>query len=151
MKTLSIFLFSMAFSFFHPEHIAEYTYQIHDGQLNLKFVIEKAEIDNFNFNSDCSIQLMTALCLTKYLNDKSQLKINGEEVDFKLKDSYTEKEYLIINLSAKITALPIKELTIINNCFYEFNPKFKNRMILDIAKFQKSYLLTNKKNSIHLK
>lgn len=150
MKILTFFLCILSYSFFHPEHIAEYNYQLTDNQLNLKFVIEKSEIDSFNFDSDCNVELMTALCLTKYLNKKSRLEINGEIVNLKLHDSYIEKGHLVINLNAKLTSTFIRELTIINNCFYEFNPKFKNRMILDIAKFQKSYLLTNKKNRINL-
>jgi len=151
MKILSLFLCFLSFSFSHPEHIAEYKYQLIDDQLTLKFVIEKAEIDHFNFDTDCSMQLMTALCLSTYLKNNSQLKINGELIELKLNNSYVEKGHLVIHLKAKIKASPIKELTIINNCFYEFNPKFKNRMILDVATFKKSYMLTNKKNSIHLK
>ena len=51
---------------------------------------------------------MTALCLTKYINGKSHIKINGKTVELKLNDSYTEKDHLVINLSAKITSNPIK-------------------------------------------
>lgn len=150
MKLLSIFLFTMAFSFFHAEHIAEYNYQLNGDNLNLKFTIEKDEIDHFNFNSDCDIEQMTALCLTKYLNEKSQIKINGKVVKFSLDNSLIEKGHLVINLSAKVTSVSIKELNIANNCFYEFNSKFKNRIILDINQFQKSYLLTEKNDAIYL-
>jgi len=150
LKIQSILLFTMAFSFFHAEHIAEYSYQLSNNQLSLKFVIDKAEVGAFNFNSDCDIKQMTALCLTKYINEKSEVKINGNAVEFKLNDSYTEKDHLVINLSAHISSDSITELIISNNCFYEFNAKFKNRIILDIAQYQKSYLLTNKKGIIHL-
>lgn len=149
MKVISFFLFTIAFSFFHPEHIAEYSYQLRDHQLHLKFVIEKNEVDNFNLK--CDIKQMTALCLTKYIHEKSQIKVNGKNVEFALNDSYIEKEYLVINLSTNLTTEVIKELMIHNECFYEFNSKFKNRVLLDVAQFQKSYLLTKKKDSIHLK
>ena len=150
MKVLPIFLYIIIFPFFHAEHIAEYSYQLNDDYLSLKFTIEKAEFINFNFNSDCNIKQMTALCLTKYINGKSHIKINGKTVELKLNDSYTEKDHFVINLSAKVTSNPIKELIVSNNCFYEFNSKFKNRIILDIAQFQKSYLLTKKKDKILL-
>jgi len=140
----------MAFSFFHAEHIAEYSYQLIDNHLNLRFVIEKAEVDHFKFNSDCDVKHMTALCLTKYLNKKTQVKVNGKTVEFKLNDSYTEKDHLVINLSAQLTSSSVKELIISNNCFYEFNPKFKNRILLDVGQFQKSYLLTEANAIIHL-
>ena len=150
MKVLSVFLYIITFPFFHAKDIAEYSYQLNDDYLSLKFTIEKAEINNFNFNSDCNIKQMTALCLTKYINGKSYIKINGKTVELKLNNSYTEKDHLVINLSAKVTSNPIKELIVYNSCFYEFNSKFKNRIILNIAKFQKSYLLTKKKDKIFL-
>jgi len=150
MKTLSIFLYIVTCSFFHSGHIAEYNYQLSNNYLTLKFVIEKPEVDNFNFNSDCNVEQMTALCLTKYINEKSHIKINGKTVALKLNDSYTEKNHLIINLKAKVTLDSVKELIIFNSCFYEFNAKFKNRIILDVNQFRKSYLLTKKKDVICL-
>tara|TARA_B100000768_G_C11220365_1_gene350230 strand:- start:374 stop:799 length:426 start_codon:yes stop_codon:yes gene_type:complete len=137
-------------SFFHSGHIAEYNYQLSNNYLTLKFVIEKPEVDNFNFNSDCNVEQMTALCLTKYINEKSHIKINGKTVALKLNDSYTEKNHLIINLKAKVSLDSVKELIIFNSCFYEFNAKFKNRIILDVNQFRKSYLLTKKKDVICL-
>lgn len=151
MKVLYIFFYILILPFFHAEHVAEYNYQLNEGHLSLKFTIEKAEIDHFNFKSDCNIKEMTALCLTKYINEKSYIKINGKTVELELNDSYTDKDHLVINLSAEVTASSIEELTIANTCFYEFNKEFKNRVILDIAQFQKSYLLTQKKDIIHLK
>ena len=151
MKALHIFIYVLMLPFFHAEHVAEYNYQLNEGHLSLKFTIEKAEVDSFNFNSDCNIKEMTALCLTKYINEKSYIKINGETVELELNDSYTEKDHLVINLSAEVTSDSIKHLIIYNSCFYQFNTKFKNRVILDIGQFQKSYLLTKKKDIIHLK
>ncbi len=151
MKLLYVFLYIITFPFFHAKHIAEYSYQLNGDYLNMKFTIEKAEVNNFNFNSDCNIKQMTALCLTKYINGKSHIKINGKTVELKLNDSYTDKDHLVINLNAKvISSNPIKELIVYNSCFYEFNSKFKNRIILDIAQFKKSYLLTKKKDKILL-
>ncbi|PHS10035.1 MAG: hypothetical protein COA88_03125 [Kordia sp.] len=150
MKVISIFLYILILPFFHAEHIAEYNYQLKDDFLSLKFTIEKSEFDHFNFNSDCDIKQMTALCLAKYINEKSHIKINGKSVELKLSNSYTEKDHLVINLSAKVTSGFVEELIISNNCFYEFVAKFKNRVILDIGSFQKSYLLTKENNIIHL-
>ncbi len=150
MKLFSFFFLNILFSFIHADHVAEYSYQLNDGQLNLKFVIEKAEINNFNFNSDCDLKKMTSFCIAKYINEKSHVKINGKIIDFELDNSYTEKYHLVIKLSSKVDSGSIKDLIISNSCFYEFNKKFKNRIILDIDQYQKSYLLTKKKNEIHL-
>ena len=45
----------------------------------------------------------------------------------------------------------IQNISIQNQCFYEFDSDYKNRIILNLDQFQKSYLLTNKKHSIYLK
>ena len=42
MKVLSIFLYIITFPFFHAKDIAEYSYQLNDDYLSLKFTIEKA-------------------------------------------------------------------------------------------------------------
>lgn len=150
MKLIATVLFTMLFSVFHAEHIAEYRYQLIGNQLNLRFVIEKPELDEFNFSSDCDVKQMTALCLTQYINKKSEVQINGETIAFKLNESYTEKDHLIINLSATINCDLIEELVISNRCFYEFNPQFKNRILLDVSQFQKTYLLTKANSKIRL-
>ena len=150
MNTTIICLWLSIFSCIHVGHIAEYQYRLNGNELNLKFVIEKQELLNYNLNNDCDIKQMTALCTSKYLNSKSSIKINGKKITFELLNSYTKKEHLIIELSAKLDVQKIKNINIENNCFYEFNAKFKNRIIVDIGSFKKSYLLTKSKKTLIL-
>ena len=106
MKVLFVFLYIIIFSFFHAKDIAEYSYKLNDDYLRMKFTIEKAEVNNFNFNSDCNINQMTALCLTKYINEKSYIKINGKTVELKLNDSYIHN----CRICKKYDILPINEI-----------------------------------------
>lgn len=143
--------FGFANFFIHGGHIAEYYYQLDGDQINLKFVIEKADLDHFNFAKDCDIENMTALCTAMYLNEHTTLKINKEKVEMELQNSYTEGDHFFVLLKAKLKGDAIKQISIKNKCFYEFDSHFKNRIILVTAQFQKSYLLNRKRNIIRLK
>ena len=148
-----IFCLSVCFSntFIHVGHVAEYYYQLDGNHLKLKFVIEKEELMNFNFESDCDIENMTALCTAIYLNEHSAIKINDEKIEMELQNSYTEGDHLVLLLNGKWSGRAIKEITIENKCFYEYDRKFKNRIIMDVAQFQKSYLLNRKRDKIELR
>ena len=115
------------------------------------FVIEKEELMNFQLDEGCDMQSMTALCTAKYLKHHSSIKINNEEIEMELQGSYTEGGHLVVNLSAEVSSSPVKEIVIENSCFYESDPDFKNRLIMDVAHFQKSYLLDRNQSEIRLK
>jgi len=151
MKTALLLLCISFSSFFHVGHIAEYRYQLKDNTVYLKFTIEKQELLGFKLSENCDVKQLTAFCTAKYINQKSLLKINGEELLFELLKSYTQKDHLIIEMKSKINSASIQNIHLTNTCFYEFNTKFRNRVLLDIAPFKKSYLLTKNTNSIHLK
>jgi len=136
---------------FHAEHMAEFYYQLEGNTLTLKLVIENTEASSFTFNNDCNFKEMNALCFSEYINNHSYIELNSEKINLELENSYVEKGHLIVNLSAKINSKSVEELTIYNNCFYEFNLDFKNRVLLDIKQFQSSYLLTKDKANIYLK
>lgn len=150
MKNLLIFASLWAGSFFHGGHIAEYYYQLDGQNLNLKFVIEKAELMHYDFKDNCDFQNMTALCTAQYLKSHSKLQINNEKIEMELQESYTEGDRLIILLTTKWEGRPIYELTIENKCFYEFDSKFKNRIIMDVGSFNKTYLLNKTQDRITL-
>lgn len=133
---------------FHAGHLAEYQYSLDNGYVNLKFKIEKAELHNFGIEN-CNFEEMTAICTVKYLSKNAKIILNNLEIPLNLKDSYVQKGHLIVNLISDSTSIDsIKTVKLYNNCFYEFNPKFKNRVILDIGKIQKSYLLNKNKTEI---
>lgn len=135
---------------FHAGHLAEYQYSLDNGYVNLKFKIEKAELLNFKIKN-CNFKEMTAICTTQYLSKNAKITINNTVIPLSFKDSYVKKDYLIVNLiSDSISIDSIKTVELYNNCFYEFNSKFKNRIILDIGKIQKSYLLNKNKTEVQL-
>ncbi len=150
MKTLLICLCLSTFNFFHGGHIAEYYYQLEGQELSLKFIIEKEELLSFELPDDCDIRAMTALCTSQYLNKLSFIQINGKRVVMELQNSYTEGDHLVIHLSGRINTNTVEEIKIQNKCFYECDPDFRNRIIVNIAHFQKSYLLNPKRNTIKL-
>jgi len=135
----------------HAGHIAEFHYKLDGTQMSLKFIIEKEDLMGFELYKDCDVKSMTALCTARYLNQKSSLSINGEKIDLKLENSFVENDHLIVLFNAELQNNSVKDIIIKNNCFWEFNPKFKNRIVVDIASFQSSYLLKKGKDMIHLK
>ena len=151
MKYLIVCFYFMTGLIFHGGHIAEYYFHLEGQNLYLKFSIEKEELLNFKFNKNCDIQSMTALCTAQYLSEHSSITINGRKVEMELQKSYTKDDHLIIDLKTFWGADPIIEFSIQNNCFYEFDPDFKNRIIMDVAHLQKSYLMNKKQNKIELK
>ncbi len=151
MKTALLLLCISFSSFFHVGHIAEYQYQLKDNTVYLRFTIEKQELLDFKLSKNCDVKQLTAFCTTKYINQKTLLKINGEALVFDFIKSYTRKDHLIIEMKSKIHSLPIQNIHVNNTSFYEFNTKFRNRVIIDITPFKKSYLLTKNTSSIHLK
>ena len=135
----------------HGGHVAEYYFVLNGTSLDVKFVIEKEELLSFELSKTCDVKSMTALCTVRYLNDHSSLKINGEAIQLELQSAYTEQDHLIILMNAEIHTSEVKNIAIENNCFYAFNPDFRNRIILDVAQFNKSYLLKRGKNKVFLK
>lgn len=134
----------------HVGHIAEYQYQLHDQDIHLRFVIEKEELMGFELAEDCDVQKMTALCTSLYLKDHAILKINGKKVNFQLQDAVTENDHMIVNFSARLQESTIDQISVENDCFYEFNHKFRNRIIFNFPNYQGSYLLDQNNKSIEL-
>ena len=133
----------------HIGHVAEYYYQLDGKQLNLKFMIEKEELMSFDLG-DCDVRQMTALCAAQYVNKHAFIKINGKDQKFELQNSFVENGHLVVNLSSVVDDDVIRDVNVVNKCFYEFNRRFKNRIIFDIAQFQNSYLLNRKRSEIKL-
>ena len=75
MKTALLLLCISFSSFFHVGHIAEYQYQLKDNTVYLRFTIEKQELLDFKLSKNCDVKQLTAFCTTKYINQKTLLKI----------------------------------------------------------------------------
>lgn len=135
----------------HVGHMAEYYFTHTGSKVKLKFVIEKNELLDFDLKNDCDLKAITALCTAKYLSANSMVKINGEKISFELESSKTDGDHLIVYMNSTKNVDTIKNISIQNTCFFEINRSFKNRVILDLGLFQKSYLLTKDKNTIDLR
>ena len=151
MTSIFLSLILMSTNLLHVGQVAEYYFSLHENQLQMKFVIEKDELFNFEFEGDCDFKKTTSLCIANYINSNFIIKINDEKINLELGDSYTDNGHLIVYFMAKLKNVEIQNLSIQNQCFYEFDSDYKNRIILNIDQFQKSYLLTKEKYSIYLK
>ena len=149
MNFLIIFFLISLVNTIHVGHIAEYHYQLDESHLRLKFVIEKEELLSFDFDN-CDLLNMTALCVANYISEHSTISINCKNVEMELQSSYTQDDHFIILLKSEFEISDITEIVIQNDCFYEFNDDFKNRIILDMDQFQKSFLLNQKRNRMQL-
>ena len=151
MTSIVLSLILMTTKLLHVGQVAEYYFSLHEAQLQMKFVIEKDELFNFEFEGDCDLQKTTSLCIANYIKTNSTIKINDEKINFDLGDSYTDHGHLIVYFIAELKNAEIQNISIQNQCFYEFDSDYKNRIILNLDQFQKSYLLTKEKYSIYLK
>ncbi len=134
----------------HGSHIAEYYYQLDGEYLNLKFVIEKEVFMDFDFQHHCGLQSMTPPCATQYINEHLSITIDGQKPKMELLSSSIQYNSLVMHLRGVLKTDEICEIIVENRCFYEFDHDFKNRILLDIAQFKKSYLLNKKRNRIEL-
>ncbi len=150
MTSIVLSLILMTTNPLHVGQVAEYYFSLHEDQLQMKFVIEKDELFNFEFESDCDFQKTTSLCIANYIKSNATIKINDKKINFDLGDSYTDHGHLIVYFITELKNVEIENISIQNQCFYEFDSDYKNRIILNLDQFQKSYLLTNEKHSIYL-
>ncbi len=150
MKILG-FILSLVYLFaFHAGHTAEYTYSMEDKHINLNFSIDKDEFLMFNLDNNCNTKAMIAFCASRYLLSKSMLMVNGNEVKFELDNSFVQEEHLVVNLRSVDTIGSVDNIEIYNHCFFEVYPNYRNRIILDLEAYQRSYVLTQGKESIFL-
>ncbi|WP_435262721.1 DUF6702 family protein [Tenacibaculum sp. nBUS_03] len=150
MKSI-IFLLFLAFPFvYHADGIAEYQYSINENHIILKFEMDKNELKHYSINKECQKNKMFDICISNYLLSHSNLQLNGTNIIFKFEESSVYKDHIIFKFKSKNTYQKVNQVKIKNNCFYNVNSKFKNRILIDIGNFQKSFLLTKGKDSILL-
>ena len=150
MKLIAISASFLFLSFMHGGHMAEYFLTIENQSIHLKFSIEKDELMHYEINQDCDLVNMTSLCVAKYLKDNMSVFINEELVSFGLEGSFTENDYLIVNFKSVLSFNEVHQISIKNDCFYDFDPQFKNRIILDLGNFNSSYVLNKENKQIDL-
>ncbi len=151
MKYICIYFFFVSHLYFHAGHIAEFKYFFVNDELMLEFMIDKEELQSFNFDKSCDMNKMTALCISSYINKHNKLTIDKKSIQFELENAYTKNNHLIVLLKANKPFTSLREIHIENNCFYEFNTRFKNRVLFHFEGFQKSFLLNKSKNIIKVR
>ena len=148
MTTLISSIILILAPFFHVGELAEYYISEEGDMITMKIVLEKDEILNLYFKSDCDVKKTTALCVSNYILKKVAVEINNKSLLFELGDSYTKDGHLVLFFTGKFKDKNVKSINIRNDCFYEFYEGYRNRIILNIGSFKSSYMLTSEKNSI---
>jgi hypothetical protein len=151
MTVLMVSLVLALTNIMHVGQLAEYYVSQQEKSLNIKVVIEKDEMLNFNFNSNCDVKKMTSLCVANHIRENLVLEINNQIITLELGDSYTLDGHLTLFLTGELNDIEIKSLNITNNCFYEFHDGYRNRVILNLNKIHSSYMLTSKERSFSIK
>ncbi len=151
MTSLIISTFLTLSTLLHVGQLAEYHIYQENDKIHMKVVLEKDEMLRLNFKSKCDTQNMTVFCVSNYILDNLTIEINNTLVKFELGDSYTENGHLIIYLAGELKQEKVTKVKLKTNCFYEFYPNYRNRIIFDMGYFQNSYLLTKANNTISFK
>jgi len=151
MRTLLAFFMLTLTTHYHVGELAEYYISQEGSSIQMKVVLEKGDILNLDFKPDCDVLKTTALCVSKHISDNLTVEVNNKLLLFELGNSYTENDHLILFFTGELLDEKVKSLNIKNNCFYKFYEDYRNRIILDVDRFQSSYMLTAENNYIYLK
>jgi hypothetical protein len=134
----------------HTSHVAEFKYYTDDERIQLMLMIDLEDLDYLKNDNSCNYQQMSTLCTSKYITNNSTLYINNKPIKFNFDESFTKKNHLYIYFNSETKIKQLNSLSIHNSCFYEFNPHFKNRVILNLDTFEGTYLLTKQTTEINL-
>ena len=152
MNTLILLLTSILVATPHADGLAEYYYYTDDsGHIALKLEIDQNELNQYRKGMECEKTNLLDFCVSNYLESNTSFTINEESVHFEFESSSIYNGHVILNFTSKKEFRHINKIHVKNTCFYEINPKFKNRIQLAINQYQKSYLLTKENDTILLK
>ncbi len=150
MKTSFLTFILFLNMLYHAGNMAEYEFTYNNNKVYMKFKIDKSELAALNLSVYCKDDINTSLCINDYLNKNLIVKINDKLVQFTLENSFMENHHLVINLSGSNYFAKINKISVINECFYDQNRNFKNRLIFNFNNYKKSFLLNINKNTINL-
>ncbi|MEL6673335.1 MAG: hypothetical protein AAFR61_14120 [Bacteroidota bacterium] len=129
--------------FAHGGHMATFSYQLTDTYIVLDFRIEQEIIEHLGLDKSCaSYQQTSALCLTKYIQEKVDFQLNDCEVAFALEEARVAKGIFHLKLMARGDFSQAGTLELKNTCFFSYDKKFENRVIVQKGAFAKSYRLS---------
>ena len=150
MIFIKLFFITILGAPYHSGHISEYTYSLNKDNIEFMVMLDLDDLEYLNTDKSCDYTSMKAICTSKYIKTNSQLYINKKPIEFDFHESYTKNHHLYIYFNSKTNIDDITNISVLNNCFYKYNPTYKNRIIIDIGSFSGSYLLTEHKNQINL-
>ena len=150
MRTLLAFLMLTLTTHLHVGELAEYHISQEGSSIQIKVILEKADIFSSDFKPNCDVLKTTALCVSKHITENLWVEVNDKLLQLELGDSYTEQDHLTLFFTGELLDEKVKSLHIKTDCFYEFYADYRNRVVLDIEGFKSSYMLTAEKNSIYL-
>jgi len=137
--------------FFHADGLAEFEYSLDQQHIVLKVEMDQRELENYQPNMGCSKEIFLGLCTSNYIQAHTNLKINGTPVLFEFENTSKYNGHVILSLKSIKSYSEITDIEVTNNCFYELNAAFKNRIRIDLENIQKSYLLTKGKEKVKLR
>ena len=129
MTTVMVSIVLALTNMMHVGQLAEYYVIQEEKSLSIKVVIEKDEMLNFNFNSNCDVKKMTSLCVANHIRKNLILEINNQIIILGLGDSYTDNGHLILFLTGELNNKEVNSLNITNNCFYELVTLFRHQKL----------------------
>jgi hypothetical protein len=131
--------------------MATVTYHISDDEVILDFKIDKHVLEHLSMETECENFISTkAFCLAHYISEHTRISIGGELLQFQLDRSEQEEDVFTLRMVAK-RSKTAKEISIENNCFYEFDSTFENRVIIyQDGSLLNSYRLTNKNTQLNI-
>ena len=116
----------------------------------MKVILEDKEIRNFDFGNNCESNVIPSLCAKNHILKNLLVNINDEPVLLEFENSYTDNGHLTLSFKSEMKDNSINKIDIINNCFFQFDPSYRNRLTISLGKFEGSYMLTKNKNKITL-
>jgi hypothetical protein len=137
-------------SLLHIRNIAKFKYSEANESVQLEVTLEFSEIKHMKLDNSCDLDKTTAICLSKYILTHAEMKINDKEINFELSGSHMVNGHLVLMYNSTVVLDVIKSIEIKNTSFYEQFDGYKNRITLDLVRFQGSYLLAEGKSSIKL-
>ncbi|MEO1515394.1 MAG: hypothetical protein AAFV95_10285 [Bacteroidota bacterium] len=136
----------------HGGHTATFGYHLGKQKIVLEFRMEQSVLHHFDFASQCeNYQSATALCLANYIQAHSQVAFGEETLTFELSDAKKDGHHFVIRMVATGDFSSSDQLRIQNDCFFEFDPSFENRVVLMSTYGRDSYLLTHKKRKLSIR
>ncbi len=133
---------------FHGGEMAEFHFSQEGEQFKVLFMIDQHELSHFDWKHECDLERTTALCLTNYINQHSTIQVNEKPITLQLSSSEVLRGQVYVQLESFEQLGSISTISVQLDCFYEFEPTYKNRVVFNFPTLQKSYLLTSEKKSV---